>query len=109
MMYLKLKGCEFKSAAQAAKAAETVIDYGPTVQCYYRRIPGGNRWEKEVIWTVQVPATRNCSGLIAHLKQRFPLSEWTLYEIDEDGFEVDLQPSISGSDLREAARIPVKT
>lgn len=107
MMYLKLKGVEFKSAAEAGEAARKIMDYGPSVQCYYRRIPGDSGWRKEVVWCVFVPAGRNCSALIKHLKSQYPRSEWQLFEIDADGFEIDLQPSGSGADLR-AALIPVR-
>lgn len=110
MMYLKLKDCEFKSAEVAGEAAKSIIDYGPVVQCYYRRIPGGDRWAREVVWTVRVPVGHcNASALIKHLKQRYPRSEWTLFEIDDDGFEIDLQPSVSGVDNHAAVLIPVKT
>jgi len=106
-MYLKLKGVEFKNADMAIEAARKVIDYGPSVDCYYRRIPGDTGWKKEVIWTVRVPAGRNCSALIKHLKDKYPRSDWVLFDIDEDGFEVCLQPSSNVADLR-AALIPVR-
>jgi hypothetical protein len=94
MLYLKLAGVEFKTAAEAAEVAKGIIDHGPSVDCYHRRIPGEMAWKKEVIWTVRVPAPRNCAALIKHLKARYPRSEWKLFEIDEDGYEIDLQPSV---------------
>ena len=108
MMYLKLAGVEFKTAAQAGEAAKSIMDYGPSVGCYYRRVPGGEAWQKEVIWTVRVPATSNASGLIKHLKQRYPRSEWKLFEIDEDGFEIDLQPPPGSTAADLPAAIPIK-
>jgi hypothetical protein len=106
MRYLKLAGVEFKNPTQAIEAAKSLMIFGPSVSCYHRRTPGGDRWQKEVIWTIQVPAGNNAAGLIKHLKGAYPLSEWKLFEIDEDGYEIDLQPSVQPK--TDPSLIPVK-
>jgi len=89
MMYLKLAGVEFNSAAQAGAAAAQLMEFRPSVSCYRRRGAGG---AAEVVWTVKVPAGLRPDGLVKHLKRIHPHTEWELLSIDEDGFEIELQP-----------------
>lgn len=89
MMYLKLSGVEFSNATQAGEAAAQLMEFRPSVSCYRRRGPSG---ETQVVWTVKVPAGLRPDGLIKHLQRVHPHTEWVLLSIDEDGFEVDLQP-----------------
>ena len=85
MMYLKLGGVEFNNASQAGAAAAQLMEFRPSVSCYRRRGAGGT----EVVWTVKVPAGLRPDG---RLKRVHPHTEWELLSIDEDGFEIDLQP-----------------
>lgn len=88
MMYLKLAGVEFSNASQAGAAAAQLMEFRPSVSCYRRRGVSGT----EVVWTVKVPAGLRPDGLIKHLKRIHPHTEWELLSIDDDGFEIDLQP-----------------
>jgi len=89
MMYLKLAGVEYRSAADAGAAAAQLMEFRPHVTCYRRHGPSGST---EVIWTVKVPAGLRPDGIIKHLKRVHPHTEWELLSIDDDGFEIELQP-----------------
>lgn len=106
MRYLKLAGVEFKSPTPAAEAAKALMVFGPSISCYHRRIPGGESWQKEVVWTVRVPAGSNPAAIAKMLKAAYPHSEWKLFEIDQDGYEIDLQPSMQPK--TEPDLIPLK-
>jgi hypothetical protein len=89
-MFWKLEGVEFTKPAQATAAAEQFVNFKAVVAPYKRCRPDGST---EVVWALRVPGGLRPDTVQKYLRQQHPAAKWALVSIDEDGFEVALQPA----------------